>query len=77
MIFSKPDLAAINSKEFLTFKEAAWYLGVSKSHLYHLTSEGKIPHYKPTGKMLYFNRSELVQWLQCSKHPKFKQHETR
>ena len=24
----------------------------------------QIPHYKPMGKMCYFNRQELEQWLQ-------------
>ena len=24
---------------------------------------GKIPHYKPTGKLIYFSRSELDDWL--------------
>jgi excisionase family DNA binding protein len=53
-----------NQKEVLTFEEAARYAGVSKSHLYKLTSGGKIPYYKPAGKMCYFNRTELDAWLQ-------------
>ena len=53
-----------SSKEVLTFEEASLYMGVSKSHLYKLTMRQEIPHYKPTGKMVYFNRKELEQWLQ-------------
>ena len=52
------------SKEVLTSDEAAKYLGISKSYLYKLTMGQKIPHYKPMGKMCYFNRLELEQWLQ-------------
>lgn len=52
------------TKEVLTSDEAARYLGVSKSYLYKLTMQQKIPHYKPLGKMCYFNRVELEQWLQ-------------
>ncbi|KAA6330977.1 hypothetical protein EZS27_020367, partial [termite gut metagenome] len=26
-------------------------------------SSGQIPHYKPQGKMLYFEKSELENWL--------------
>lgn len=52
------------TKEVLTSEEAARYMGVSKSYLYKLTMRREIPHYKPMGKMCYFNRSELVQWLQ-------------
>lgn len=39
------------------------FTGLSKSHLYKLTSAQKIPHYKPSGKMLYFDREELEKWL--------------
>ena len=48
----------------LTSDEAARYMGVSKSYLYKLTMNQQIPHYKPMGKMCYFNRLELEQWLQ-------------
>jgi len=54
----------VNQKEVLTLEEAAQYTGFSKSYLYKLTSSAKIPHYKPAGKLCYFNRFELDQWLQ-------------
>lgn len=50
-------------KNVLNFNEACKYLELSQSHLYKLTSTGAIPHYKPNGKKLYFNRAELEQWL--------------
>ena len=49
-------------KEVLNFNEGARYLELSQSHLYKLTSSGSIPHYKPNGKKIYFNRQELDQW---------------
>ncbi len=52
------------TKEVLTSDEAARYMGVSKSYLYKLTMRKQIPHYKPMGKMCYFNRRELEAWLQ-------------
>lgn len=52
------------TKEVLTSDEAARYMGVSKSYLYKLTMRRRIPHYKPAGKMCYFNRHELEAWLQ-------------
>ena len=54
-------------KEVLTSDEAAQYTGISKSYLYKLTMLQKIPHYKPMGKMCYFNRLELEAWLQSNK----------
>ena len=50
-------------KNVLNLNEACTYLELSQSHLYKLTSTGSIPHYKPNGKKLYFNRAELDQWL--------------
>ena len=52
------------TKEVLTSEEAARYMGISKSYLYKLTMRQQIPHYKPMGKMCYFNRAELEAWLQ-------------
>lgn len=54
-------------KEVLTSDEAARYLGVSKSCLYKWTMERTIPHYKPNGKMCYFNRKEVEAWLQSNR----------
>ncbi|MDR0421391.1 MAG: helix-turn-helix domain-containing protein [Proteiniphilum sp.] len=56
-------MAGLATKEVLTFDEAAIFTGLSKSYLYKLTSGQKIPHYKPAGKVLYFNREELQAWL--------------
>lgn len=50
-------------KQVLNFADTARYLELSHSHLYKLTSAGKIPFYKPNGKKLYFNRVELDEWL--------------
>lgn len=50
-------------KNVLSFSEACLYLELSQSHLYKMTSTGAIPHYKPNGKKIYFNRAELDQWL--------------
>ena len=52
-----------SQKNVLTFEEAATYMGVSKSHLYKMTMLGSIAFYKPRGKMIYFNRVELEEWL--------------
>lgn len=53
----------LSQKNALTFDEGAIFTGISKSHLYKMTSAGIVPHYKPRGKMIYFNRAELESWL--------------
>jgi excisionase family DNA binding protein len=58
------DKVSIQTKGVLTTSEAAAYMGVSKSYVYKLTMKRQIPHSKPMGKMCYFNRLELEQWLQ-------------
>ena len=52
------------TKEVLTSDEAAKYMGISKSYLYKLTMNRVIPHFKPMGKVCYFNRKELEGFLQ-------------
>lgn len=52
------------TKEVLTFDEVADLTGLSKSYLYKLTSARQIPHYKPNGRLIYFNRAEVVEWMQ-------------
>lgn len=51
------------TKSVLSFDEASRFLNLSKSYLYKLTAGNLIPHYKPQGKMLYFEKSELEAWL--------------
>ena len=55
------------TKEVLTSEEVARYMGVSRSYLYKLTMRREIPHYKPMGKICYFNRQEVEQWLQSNR----------
>lgn len=50
-------------KTTLNFQEACLYTGMSPSQLYKLTKSNKIPYYKPTGKLLFFNKQELDEWL--------------
>ena len=44
-------------KNVLTFDEACTYTGIS--YMYKLTCGSRIPHYKPNGKNIYFDRAEL------------------
>ncbi|CAN5664462.1 hypothetical protein BH10BAC2_BH10BAC2_02130 [soil metagenome] len=55
-------------KEILNFQEAAVFLGISKSSLYKITSTRRIPFYVPSGKLLYFKKKELEDWLLQNRH---------
>ncbi|MBW8359597.1 MAG: helix-turn-helix domain-containing protein [Weeksellaceae bacterium] len=62
---------SLSTKEILNFDEASTYLSMSRSHLYKLTSGKEIPHYKPSGKLIYFKKGELNEWiLQSRQQPK-------
>ena len=51
------------TKNVLSFDEASKYLNLSKSYLYKLTSAQQIPHFKPHGKMIYFEKDALDAWI--------------
>lgn len=53
----------LSQKEILSLQEACIYLCISQSHMYKLTSTRKIPHYSPLGKLIYFKRTELNEWV--------------
>lgn len=55
--------AVLSNKQTLNIDEAAMYSCLSVSYLYKLTSTQQIPHFKPRGKIIYFDRSELDEWL--------------
>ena len=50
-------------KKILTIENVAEMLGVSKSYVYKLTSKRILPHYKPMGKVVYFKREEIEDWI--------------
>jgi predicted DNA-binding transcriptional regulator AlpA len=56
-------LEATRKTKPLTLVEAVKFLDLSRSHLYKLTSERIIPHFKLNVKKIYFDKSELVLWL--------------
>ena len=57
------DLLMNRIDEVLNFEQACKHLDLSPSYLYKLTSAHLIPHYKPSGKRLYFSKTELNAWL--------------
>ena len=54
-------------KDLMKIDEAAEFLGLSKSYLYKKTMTGEIPFYRPLGKVMYFEKSALVEWIRS--HP--------
>lgn len=55
------EMLLLSNKSVLSFKEAARYLGLSESYLYHLCSDKEIPHYK-RGRLTFFKKTDLDDW---------------
>lgn len=51
------------NKTVLTVNELHAYTGIAVSQIYKLTSEKKIPHSKPNGKKLFFEKQKIDEWL--------------
>lgn len=50
-------------KEVLSTEEASLFLGMARSSLYKMTCNHEIPFYRPNGKMIYFEKKELLEWI--------------
>ncbi|MDD4405754.1 MAG: helix-turn-helix domain-containing protein [Parabacteroides sp.] len=50
-------------KKVMTMKEVSEFTGFSMAQLYVLTRTRAIPHSKPNGKTIFFDKSELNEWL--------------
>lgn len=58
---------AMDEKTYLTAKEAADFLGITKKYLYQLTHKHAIPYYSPMGRHILFKRHELVAMIERSR----------
>lgn len=55
------------TKALLTLEECANYMGMKKNTLYQMTSKRRIPHYKPGGRLVYFDLDEVNAWLKSNR----------
>ncbi len=53
----------IAAKNVLNIDDVAFLTGFSRSWIYKLTSEKKIPYYKHNNKQIFFDRVEIENWL--------------
>lgn len=61
------ELTLLAAKSVLTIKDVMLLTGLSKSSIYKKTCAKEIPHYKPTDKLLYFDRKEIEAWMRQGK----------
>lgn len=49
--------------KMMSIDDVSKMTGLSKGYIYALTSKGKIPHYKPGPRIMYFDQSEIEAWM--------------
>ena len=52
-----------NAKEVLSVEEASRFMDIARSSLYKMTSDRSIPFYRPNGKMIYFEKADILAWI--------------
>ena len=52
-----------SGNEVLTLQEAAQYMGIARSSLYKMTSNQTIPFYRPNGKLIFFDKADILTWI--------------
>jgi len=55
-------------KDILNVEELSDYTGFSKSSIYKLVHKSQIPYSKPNGKLLFFDRKKIDDWLLQNSH---------
>ena len=55
------------AKEVLNLEEAATFLGIAKSTLYKMTHLNHLPFFKPAGKLIFFEKKALLDWVRGAK----------
>lgn len=55
------------AKTILTVDDLIDYTGFKRSYIYKLVHLNEIPYSKPQGKILFFDRAEIDEWLRQNK----------
>ncbi|MTU29439.1 helix-turn-helix domain-containing protein [Parabacteroides merdae] len=55
------------TKEVLNLEEASNFLGIAKSTLYKMTHLNQLPYFKPAGKLIFFEKKALLDWVRGAK----------
>jgi len=54
-------------ENYISIKGLADQLGLSKSYIYKLSSSNILPKYCPSGKLIFFKKSEVEAWLESNR----------
>ncbi|MRJ11322.1 DNA-binding protein [Ornithobacterium rhinotracheale] len=60
---SKIESMMLNAKKILSVDELSDYTGYSKSTIYKMVQKNILPHSKPNGKHIFFDKTKIDEWL--------------
>ena len=61
------NMGVIAQKEMLTIQEASLFTGLSISFIYKLNHWRKLVRYQPNGKLCYYRKQDLLDWMQSNR----------
>lgn len=62
-------MTVLAAKRMLSVKDVALLTGFAESYIRKLVEESRIPHYRPMGKMIFFDREEIESFLRTNRVP--------
>lgn len=51
----------------IEFRGSGNFLGIAKSTLYKMTHLNQLPYFKPSGKLIFFEKKKLIEWVRGAK----------
>lgn len=66
-----------STKEILNVEDLINYTGYKRSYIYKLVHNNILPYSKPNGKTLFFEKSEIDEWLLQNKSQSISQIENK
>ena len=58
---------AQSNREWLSVEDLGREFGLSRKFVYSLTCGRKLPHFKPTGRKVFFRREDVEAFLQSGR----------
>ena len=62
-------VAILAAKEVLSVKDVSLLTGMKESYIRKLVEQSKLPHYRPMGKKIYFEKSDIYSFLRTNRVP--------
>ena len=62
-------MTLLSAKEVLSVKDVSFLTGFKESYIRKLVEQSKLPYYKPNGKQIFFEKSDIYSFLRTNRVP--------